>query len=148
MEAADHDAPAPIVRLPRPSDLDFIEASWLQSYRDGLIKYLTPAPPTLVYFAGQRQLIRSLLARPTVAARIVAAAEYDDAILGWIVAEAPSTVHYVYVKHSMRRMGVANMLLGSLGLLPATLVYSHVTRVAKAILAKHPEATFNPWAIV
>jgi hypothetical protein len=41
---------------------------------------------------------------------------HEDVILGWACAEGTSTLHYVFVKHDVRKYGIARELVTALGL--------------------------------
>jgi hypothetical protein len=133
-------------REPTNEDLPFIVNSWLKSAREG---------PTLrglsssVYFKEHKKLILTLLNSEDTALVIAA----DDAdprhILGW-AAGAPGVLHFVYVKHLLRRQGLARALTrvacsvacGAAGAAAA----SHWTPAAARYLADHPGSfEFNPY---
>lgn len=137
-----------IIRPFRETDRDFIEGSWMLSFRDGLIDYLqTPYVRRSVYYRGQRKLIHALMNRPGAVCLIAATADYDDAILGWMLLEGEYVVHYVYVKDAFRGQGIARQLLASVNISEDDLVYTHVTKKVKDLLERRTNATFNPWLL-
>lgn len=86
------------------NDFGFVIDSWIRSYRDSPWARLAGT----CYVAGHDALIKRLMTR---SATTVACYEADpDTILGWACTEG-RIVHYVYVKHSLRRKGIARMLL-------------------------------------
>ena len=115
-------------RVGKPDDLAFVVDCWTQrELRDG---------------DGSRSLgdlkrhVRALLGVPDVKTHdlppqlerlLIAHVVGDpDSILGWTAYErgsrhAPPCVHYIYVRTSARRMGIARTLVGNV----ATLEYSH-----------------------
>lgn len=133
------------LRRARKSDLPFISSSWLQSYRDA------PAVdgcPNGVYYHDQHQLLERLLQRSVV---LVAVDEQDpDQIAGWVCAEVlngPALVlHYIYVKHAMRKFGVAKRMVATLVAAeqPAAVFYTHRTKRAASILRKRKEIIYRP----
>lgn len=135
-----------IIRPFRPDDRDFIEASWIDSFKDGCVSFINPAVTAGVYYPGQRYLVRRLT-MPKAIILVAVTPDYDDAILGWVVAALPNVLHYIYVKTVFRENGIAKALLAKAGLDLATLTYSHVTRRGKDIIEKYPGATFNPWVL-
>lgn len=97
------------LRDPTAEDVGVILKSWLKSHRgqDGCARMSAE-----VYYAIHRPRVMALLERSTV----IMAVNPDDTwhVYGWICFE-PGTAHYVYVKHTFRRMGVAGRLWDAAG---------------------------------
>lgn len=105
------------IRFGAAYDLDFIYNSWIKSYRNRV-----PVCKTL-YCKKQHDLITSILGRSTI---LVATPDTDpELIVGYLVYEAESTLHWVYVKQSFRHMGIAQELLKYAGLTD-DFEYSHL----------------------
>jgi GNAT superfamily N-acetyltransferase len=119
----------PVVLRPyRPSDEACVFKSWLETFRKGSRCHRHPEG---WYYPRQRRLISGLL---DGGATVVCAAFSGDPdeILGWACYDLRETlpiVHYVYVKHAFRGLGIAKQLLGEL--LQRQCVFTHRTRWVK-----------------
>lgn len=113
-------------------DVNFILNSWLKSYQPS-------APPARDYWASQQALIAKLAEHAKVI--LVCDAENPSFIIGYICGETVQSefrVHYIYVKNSYRRQGVARSLLVALGWTPGTpIIASHWTRACSPNAAKY-----------
>ena len=92
-----------------PQDLYFIFSSWLHSYRKGC-RFVRDLDWD-VYRVGQANLIQSLLLTSDVL--VACNPDSSDQIFGYIVfTETPviTAIHWVYVKATFRRFGVARSL--------------------------------------
>lgn len=139
-------------REPTNEDLPFIVNSWLKSGREGL---LVKPLSNEIYFQEHKRIILALLNAPE--SRVVIAA--DDAcpthILGWACGARPTqgacggpdgVLHFVYVKHLLRRQGLARQLVQVAAGTPR--VTSHLTPAAARYLSEHPGAfEFNPYLL-
>jgi len=116
-------------------DTNFILSSWLKSYRSSV-----PLVSDDIYFEYHKAYVTNLILKSTI---IVACdPDYPSSIYGYAVTE-PEIVHYVYVKHTLRRFGIATALLESH---TKPFVTSHLSQPAAKILAAHPNAfTYNPY---
>ncbi len=129
-------------RLPEPADKNFILSSWLKSYRPSC-----PVVSDETFFREQKSLILRLLEDTNV---LLACDPVDPGVIwGYLVASSDGqgfgVAHYVYVKHSLRRFGIARALLAQAGIL-AGFETSHLTDTGRRILVDHPGLfTFNPW---
>lgn len=82
---------------------NFILDSWLKSYKlTRLAKYSARDD----YYPVQQAIIKAILQEATVKMALS-----DGAFIGYIVAE-DDCLHYLYIKHALRRFGVATKLLG------------------------------------
>lgn len=103
-------APRPLctIRPGKPDDLAFVADSWTKHAHRGERK------------ASATKHVRALLSRSSSYLSVAHVPGEPDAILGWVVVEdanGPWTVpviHYVYVRASGRRQGVARTLLAGL----------------------------------
>lgn len=128
------------IRAGEADDLPFIFSAWLKSYRRSPTVKDVPAK---VYFAKQHDLIERLLTRSGV---LIAHPEGDPStILGFAVVSPidTQTIHWVYVKHAFRRMGIARRLLAGLDLRKT--VFSHLPPNAAWIADACPGISFNPY---
>lgn len=96
--------PKLILRPAAPEDLNLIRHDWFLSYR-----HSTDVRPD-VYDRGQNALMERLIERcPPIVASLEAVPEE---IVGWVCRDVVSpVVHYVYVKHAFRRVGIASALI-------------------------------------
>lgn len=86
-------------------DRSFIFNSWLKSYRDRNGKIRTD-----VYYTMQSEVIERLLNRSQV--MLLVDPTDEDTIFGYIVCEpSKNTVHYVYVKYSLRQNLLAKAMV-------------------------------------
>jgi len=125
-----------LLRPANETDIPFLFNTWLKSYRNSYFATLIPNP---VYFTEHHKIIESLLKDSQV---IIACNENDTTqIYGYIVADNSDTalaVHYIYVKQSFRRLGIAKMLLSSLRPDQDTAaVCTHITYVTKPLAPKY-----------
>lgn len=96
------------------SDVDIIEASWLESMRHGSPH--TRGIPSDIFKPRQRATIRRLMERSEC---LVACLPNDpDVVLGYCVneparGESRAVVHFVYVKEKFRHVGIATALVAS-----------------------------------
>jgi GNAT superfamily N-acetyltransferase len=124
------------VRAPNVKDIDFITNSWLESFRDG---YFVSTVPNRVYYNQHHKIMEKLLPRSVV---LVACNEKDpDHLYGWICAEVMDQhliLHYVYVKDSLRRFGIAKKLIQylmkNLPVAQDRLVTTHQTQKSKTLI--------------
>jgi len=119
-------------------DINFIVNSWLKSYRASC-----PLVSDLVYFDYQKRLIMKIFETATVTLAI----DPDDPahIFGYIVHEG-SVIHYCYVKHSLRRFGIARALLATIK--ADHFITTHLSYPARQILGSNPGMfLYNPYKI-
>jgi GNAT superfamily N-acetyltransferase len=124
------------VRSPTQRDIEFITSSWLRSFRDG---YFVSTVPNRIYFNQHHKILEKLIPRATC---LIACNEMDpDHIYGYVIAEVMDqhlVVHYIYVKDSLRRFGVAKKLvqhlLRSLPVVQDRIITTHQTHKSKALL--------------
>ena len=110
-----------IPRAARPEELDYVKNSWVKSYEDSPWGQSLPRE---IFRRGHSALVEALVPISTVL--VVPSAEDDTTILGWLAAKG-STLHYVYVRAKVRRMGIAKLLVQAYK--PEIEKYSHPTRI-------------------
>jgi GNAT superfamily N-acetyltransferase len=91
------------------SDLSFIYSSWLKSFKGS--RFAKPIDADK-YYAAQHDLVEAALKR----SKVVVACNHEDQsqIYGWVCVEPHCQypiVHYVYVKHPYRSLGIGKALL-------------------------------------
>jgi ribosomal protein S18 acetylase RimI-like enzyme len=123
------------IRKATEADVAFIFNSWLKSFRDSAFaRSITDT----IYFNEHHRVIEELLKNCEV---FIACDEKDvSQIYGYICAEYIEgifCVHYVYVKHTYRNLGIAKKLASQYNYNPdvATLI-SHCTSTASKLTEK------------
>lgn len=137
----------PQVRL-RPAnqtDVPFIFNSWLKSYRDSAG---AKTVSNTVYFAEHHKLIERIVKNNSV---ILAVNDSDPSqIYGYICAgqtEGIFTLHYLYVKHNFRNLGIGKVLLNAFEHDLATAgIYTHHTKIADKIASKY-NFVYHPYVL-
>jgi GNAT superfamily N-acetyltransferase len=134
------------LRAATANDVSFIFNSWLKSYRNSLATKLIANE---VYFNEHHKIIERLVKSCKV---IVACSDKDpNQLYGYIVAgeqEGCFVLHYIYIKHSFRNMGIAKLLLNSFSHDPAiAAVYTHHTRVCDK-LAPRFNLIYHPYLLI
>jgi hypothetical protein len=129
-----------LIRDASEADVPFIFNSWLKSYRNSSACRSVTNP---VYFAFQHRLIEDLLQHSFV--KVVHAASDSNQLLGYIVygeQEGIKIIHYVYVKHAFRNMGMCKMMLQDSGVVGG--FYTHETP-SGARAAEKLQLVYNPY---
>ena len=132
-------------RQPIEADLPFIFSSWLKSFRNS---NLAKNVSNDVYYKQHHIIIEDILKTSTI---LLACDKANvENIYGYIVAaklDNVFTVHYVYVKQTYRRMGLASLLLGAFERdkhEPG--YYTHDTYMAN-VLSKKYRLEYNPYLL-
>lgn len=138
------------LRPANADDVGFIFNSWLKSFRNSA---LASNMPNEVYFSEHHKVIERILKFYDV---IVACNPEDvSQIYGFICGGYTDnilTIHYAYVKHTFRKMGIMREMLNSFEHNPEyASVYTHQSKPAKAIADKynfiyHPYIGLDPAA--
>lgn len=124
------------IRTATEADVPFIFSTWLRSYRDSLF---AANISTTVYYAEHHKVVERLLKTSDV---YIACASDDIAELyGYICAQKVDGIlvlHYCYVKHSYRHLGIGAQLLNALEYDPSKAsIYTHMTKVARSLATKY-----------
>ena len=99
------------LRQANQNDFNFVANSYLKSYRHG------PETKHLIndiYFDVYKERLNKMLDSGQVT--VACSPEDPDQILGYLIhglAHGKSVLHYIYVKHTFRRLGVARALLAA-----------------------------------
>lgn len=134
------------IREALEGDIPFIFSSWLKSHRPGLIcKHVD----NTIYFSEQHKLVERLLKRSTT---MVATDPADPAtIYGYVTFERIEgilVVHYAYVKHTYRAMGVLRQLLKSLDHdWSVAGLFTHSTQIAMRLSLKY-NLLYHPYILI
>lgn len=137
---------APIlVRKAVQSDVAFIQATWLRSFRSGaMVRHV----PNRLYYAYHHLILDELLPKAII---LIACDEEDpDTILGYIVAELVDTalvIHFMYVKKPFRLFGIARRLVELLikSEQPPAVMYTHYTSVIGHIRGDNKDHEVTKW---
>jgi GNAT superfamily N-acetyltransferase len=119
-----------VVRPAEAGELGYVIDSWGRSLR---LEY--PDVRTRDFVGALRDGIGRRL---TAGARLLVATPADESVLiiGWACISDAGILHYVYVRHAYRRLGIARRLLLSCTL---PLVVDSMTADGRAIKFNHPE---------
>ena len=117
-------------------DYPFLYNSWLKSYR---FSPFAERITNTIYFEDHHKLIEKIIDNSKT---LIACNPSDPSQLyGYIVAgeeEGVLVVHFVYVKHTFRNMGIGKTLLDAMGHDKEKAgVYTHHTRMADKLAAKY-----------
>jgi GNAT superfamily N-acetyltransferase len=134
------------LRLAEESDVGFIFNSWLKSYRSS---YFAKPISNTIYFSEHHKVIEKL----AKTSEILIACNQDDPsqIYGYACAERVDgvfVIHYIYVKQTFRRMGVAKALLESFDHdYSDAAVFTHNTSIADKLAAKY-NLVYHPYLLI
>lgn len=110
-------------------DLPFIYDTWINSFRKS--SEFTRKIHRKVYEQQHRQIVNRCLHRPTVRVTVACDANDPSVIYGYMVWERGLTdrdvVHYVYVKATWQKAGVATHMLTTMLPRPDRIFLSHYT---------------------
>lgn len=111
MDVAAEVSLSPVFRAGVPRDTDFVADTWLRTYRDSapIIRRIDEDR----YRRAFLPLVAEILKRATLR---VAASPVDPLVIYGYAVYEPRLVHMVFVRRSLRRMGLANQLLNALDL--------------------------------
>lgn len=128
------------------ADVSFIFNSWLKSYRNSLF---AKDIPNSVYYSGHHKLAERLLARGEV--KIACNADDASQIYGYVVAEKIQgilTLHYMYVKHTYRNMGIGKILLNQFEWdFKSAACYTHETKIVSRLASKY-NLVYHPYLLM
>ena len=133
-------------------DHGFVVSAWLESYHDG--SKIARRVLFRDYREAQRRIIHRLLRRSV--AIVACDPEATGHLLGFALGERAGNtlvLHYVYVRQTRRRHGVARKLVAELvqRLSTRALVYTHETYVGEKIIGAEIrqglEARWNPFLV-
>lgn len=131
---------APLYRIIPGNEADhaFVYATWLRSYRQ-LSDFAKPIEKD-VYFPHQHDRIQRLLERGRLDVAVLDEQDGWHTVIGYCVTDG-LLLHWVYVKGTWRRMGIARALLASKSLQE----FTHLTYDFDHLAKKHPQWKYNPY---
>lgn len=131
------------IREATEADVPFIFNSWLKSYRGS---YICKGVSNPVYFEFQHKTIEALLQRCQV--QVLCSSTDSNELYGYLVHEVVQEVpvlHYAYIKHTYRKLGLLKKLLKTVEA-PNGGFYTHDSEAAaKLVNAKKINFVYNPY---
>jgi len=117
---------------------NLIYATWLRCYEANSLQ--SKNVPRDVFFAEHHGVIDRIFARnPEI--KLAVLPDDPSVVLGWAVTE-PNTVHFVYVKPTFRKYGIAKALLSHVR---RPFMYTHHTYILRELNRHVADSTFNPY---
>lgn len=135
--------PALRIRPATEEDVNFIFNSWLKSYRDSFFgKNISKT----IYFASHHKILEKLLKNCSVLVAVDANNPGD--IVGYCVTEDVAgfqVIHFVYVKHIFRMLGIAKALLNAAKIdMTKASIYTHHTKSCYKVVVRY-NMVYNPY---
>lgn len=120
-------------------DRSFVVSTWLKSHQENA-KVARP-----IFKENHEKIIAVLLARPEVSIKVACSPEMKSALCGWACGEG-ELLHYAYVPHTLRNMGLARHLIeAALGSYPERIEVTH--RFHHFWPPKSHRFVFNPYKL-
>lgn len=134
------------LRKANEEDISFIFNSWLKSYRTS---FFARDITSTVYYTEHHKTVEHIAKNNNI---IIACNENDPTqIYGYICAgqvDGILAIHYIYVKHTFRNLGIGKALLNAFEHDPAqAAVYTHHTRMADKLAAKY-NMIYHPYVYI
>ena len=121
------------IRHAEPADLNFIMNSFLRSLRGS--PGLKSIPNEIYYYEQSRRLENLLRSSTTL---VACNPELPDQIYGYVIGTPNKETHFIYIKFTYRKLGLARKLLEAFHpqLYKKTLVATHTCRNWSEVSAK------------
>jgi len=133
------------IRRPNPNDTSFIFNSWLKSFRNS--DWARPMHNN-VYFTAHHALVTDLLNHSDTF--IACSKKNPSEIFGYAVGQRIDgvfTLHYIYVKHTYRQLGIGSLLMSCFGRAGNELgCYTHHNHAASK-LSEKANLLYNPYLL-
>jgi hypothetical protein len=121
-----------------PNDKNFICATWLNSYftSSRFAKRITHR----IFKDYHSEVIERILTNPKTEVLIASSIDDPDTIFGYLVFQKYKTpiLHYVYVKHAFKKMGIAAELIQKADVGFPNIIVTHWTFDLEDVLDKYP----------
>jgi hypothetical protein len=123
-----------------PGDEPLVYSSWIRQVAD--LPPLAGTDPR-----EHRDVIGALLARSLVLVACNPAC--PDQVYGYVCAEPPDALHFVYVRNTWRRFGIGSLLVGQIlpGFKQDTTYVTHATRALRHLRGPW-RLVFNPYKVL
>ena len=128
------------LRLATPEDIPFIYSTWLKSFKSDSKE--GKSMRTTIFMKYYVKVIDHILQLPDTVINIACDKEDPFVIHGYIVCNK-TTIHYIYVKEVLRRLGLSKALIASQNL-GDDVVYTHKTNMIAPIVSKLETIDYNP----
>lgn len=119
------------LRAPVEADTSFIFNSWLKSYRSS---NFAKDQCNTVFYENYKKIVNDIIDRSMLT--VICNPEDENHLFGYIVFErlpgANLLVHYIYIKHTYRKNGLAKALINAVHESGNPILASHHTNVCKA----------------
>lgn len=130
------------IREYHPTDQNFILTTWMRGLYEG--NDLFAKIKKRIFYENYEKIIKYLLSHPSAVIQVASLVEDPDVILGYAVMERISAtkehrLHWLYVKHLWRRIGIAKDLVKPFNIKTVT----HLTKMVEEF--KPHRMTFNPF---
>lgn len=138
--------PSVRLRVANEEDIPFIFSSWLKSYKNSLFACRLP---NTIYYTEHHKLIERILK----VSDVIVACNNDDPsqVYGWACASKVDGIfclHYLYVKHSFRNLGIGSILFNSYEHDSSTAgLYTQHTRPMETFAPKH-NLIYHPYILI
>lgn len=133
------------IRVAGQGDEGFLYRTWLEGHRVGSPAFGLKLRKS-AYFDLHHPIVERLLSRSRV--WIACPVDTPDVIAGYVVAEPPSVLHWVFVREGFKRLGLMRLLLAAAGF-PSNLEgveFSHESAdYYRHLRSRFPQAFFNPY---
>lgn len=129
------------------SDLHFIYATWLNSFRSD--SGIGSSCQSKIYFQEYYSVLDYILSKLETKILVACKPDEIEVIFGFLVFE-PGVLHYAFTKDAFRNYGIANSLLEKSSLLfvgAGEIFYTHKTRSIHRIVMKFPKLSYNPFLL-
>lgn len=129
------------VRNAKPEDRNFILATFLRGlyYGDSWFSAIDKK----AFMENYKKVAEALISGNNTIINIACLKDEPDVILGYsILSSDYQTIHWVFVKESWRKKGIAKSLCPQY---PSTV--THLNKLGKTLLTKFPGVIFNPFKV-
>lgn len=130
-----------------PEDVEYVIKSWLRDYK----RTLPRNTPGRTYYPAQQQVIGVLASTSTI--KVACDANDMNMIYGFAVGQAHPelktlVVHYVYIRDTWRRLGIAKALIKELGYQDGwEIVATHWTNYLERLATMGPQRVKYPFLV-
>jgi hypothetical protein len=131
------------IRLAKGSDLPFIYATWVDSFRYD--SHLGKSCRNQIFFREYNLIVDRILTHPDTKVHVAQKPDDTEVIYGYLVSQA-KIFHYAFVKQAFRKWGIAKSLFYEAGG-ETNSVFTHRTFEFDPIFKKHANLIYNPFTL-